>query len=505
MTPEQVIVVSFLSALLEVMEYSRASSRRYRAILKFFEEAVRIVPLESVFYAIALDSDENAWKCANAFVSSDVTIPPSHMLSESLSLAFFRLCGITPTFLQDIQGQALFHHMMRSGPFPPPLDMKVHVTNNNISVSVHAVNNPDQPLSSFSFQMPQNSTTPNSKKVLDSIQRCKQQVNKLVGRKNRILCDLNIDVVYSSKRKSLVASEKLPSPISVLKEGRERLLKLQEEANEEVSQLLGHTEEKKEFNNEKMISTLDSIFTNELSLCAYVLGAFMQQQIRVPFLDSPLDTAHILQSTESPPAVGVWALFCLKMIDFEKMTKARKGKALIVKVEKYIKGILAKGNEQRQTQLHQTFEDFYAGKLQFLMQCLSSSVSCNTNYISYSLERQLADLCDKCDITPNTRVQMLISLWNVYFKKNLLLYVTVKFRPIVARWILWCLSIHHLRERLAEHITVGIIGLSNSGKSCLVNRLFKQKVRFIVIFNHYNFTGNFWNHNNGTYYCTISL
>ena len=203
----------------------------------------------------------------------------------------------------------------------------------------------------------------------------------------------------------------------------------------------------------------------------------MEQQIRVPLVESPLETAHILQTTEAPPAVGVWALFSLGMLDFQKMYASRKGKAMVVKVEKYIKGILGK---HRQVPPDPR-SDLYAGKLQFLMQCLNETVSCNTGYISYSLETQLADLCSKRDIKPTTRIKTLVDKWDDYFKNNLLYHILQQFRPLVARWIIWCLNIYRLREELASHTTVGIVGLSNSGKSCLVKTLFKQKVHSIEV------------------------
>ena len=197
----------------------------------------------------------------------------------------------------------------------------------------------------------------------------------------------------------------------------------------------------------------------------------MEQRIRVPLVDSPLETAHILQTTEAPPAVGVWALFSLGLLDFEKMCASKKGKAMVIKVEKYIKGIFRKSS---QTPDHHS--GLYDGKLQFLLQCLNETVSCNSNYISYSLEAQLADLCSMRDIKPTTRVTTLVDKWDDYFKKNLLYHILQPFRPLVARWIIWCLNIHHSRKELASHTTVGIVGLSNSGKSCLVRTLFKQKV-----------------------------
>ena len=123
----------------------------------------------------------------------------------------------------------------------------------------------------------------------------------------------------------------------------------------------------------------------------------------------------------------------------------------------------------------------YAGKLQFLMLGMVKTVSCNTQYISYSLERQLSVLCKKYGITPKTRVHDVVSDWNKKFNKSILYHVMSEFRPLLARWLIWSLNIHKLRENLASYTTVGIVGLSKSGKSCLVRHLFDQEVYIMTI------------------------
>ena len=452
-------------------------SKRYKTICKFLDEATRIVPIESICYAIANAPQEIAWKCTEAFISIDVPPLPSIELAAGLDIACWHLAfGSDPAFLDHLQRHFLrvISQMSSSGmPIPPVVD--VHVTAPIRSFSEVVQGNPVRPHQNPHHPLDRSTLLAMMNKLRETAS--KYCVDNSARTTLRVIGGANVRELFATRvdRKG----SKLLSPIDVLKVGRNKLdaLKAEELENDTLHEFDKSSEEVKKYYNEEMLSTIQNICSDELRICTLLLGGFMEQRIRVPLVDSPLETAHILQTTEAPPAVGVWALFSLGMIDFEKMCASKKGKAMVVKVEKYIKGIFTKSS-----QTSDQHSEFYAGKLQFLLQCLKSNetVSCNTNYISYSLETQLADLCSRRDIKPTTRVKTLVSKWDYYFKNNLLYHVLQPFRPLVARWIIWCLNIHRLREELASHTTVGIVGLSNSGKSCLVKTLFRQKVQIIV-------------------------
>ncbi|XP_019853136.1 PREDICTED: uncharacterized protein LOC109582702 [Amphimedon queenslandica] len=470
-TPGEVITLSFLTALLECTS-DGVASKRYKTICRFLEAAARIVPIESICYTIANSPQEIAWKCTEAFFSIDPP-PPSIELAAGLEIAYMNLAvGSDPAFLDHLQRHCLqvISQMSSSGkPIPSVLNVHVpvpvprsfsEVVQSN-PVRLHQ--NPLQPLDRSTLLAMMNKLRETAKKYC---------VDNSFKTTLRVISGANVRELFATRVDG--KGSKLLSPIDVLKMGRKKLdaLKAEELENDIFRVLDKSSEEAKKYYNEEMLKIIQNICNDELLICTLLLGGFMEQRIRVPLVDSPLETAHILQTTEAPPAVGVWALFSLGMIDFEKMSSSKKGKAMVVKVEKYIKGIFTKSN-----QASDQHSEFYAGKLQFLLQCLKSNetVSCNTNYISYSLETQLADLCSRRDIKPATSVKILVNKWDDYFKNNLLCHVLQQFRPLVARWIIWCLNIHRLREELASHTTVGIMGLSNSGKSCLVKKLFRQK------------------------------
>ena len=524
LTPTEVIRLSFLSAMLERPSSKYVSSgrpsRRNKTICDFLVNAVRIVPVESIFHAIENETDENVWKCAEALIDSDFMPTPSFLLLSSLKLADIRLTtGFRPDILDRVVGQAMSRVSDNTSPVMThyqvcekevvvtaqkgriaassekyvkggvELKNKIVFEPPSFSDAVKGTKKPTQhtiavPKDRSQFQSYSNKST----LIIHKIKEMRARITRLCeiqdSRKQlKVICGLNIEELYPAK----VTSKKtscLEPPITVLKNARKKFTNLQEKAEKDILSLLTEGEDSinhmKALHNEEMIGTVNDVFSHDLAICLSLLGAFMERQMKIPLVNSPQETAHLLQTTKSSPAVGVWVLFCLDMIDLQSMIKSQRGQALVVEVERYIQGILSK----REVRDNSPDRGKYAGKLQFLIQGMSHCVSCNTKYISYSLERQLYQLCCQHKIKPDTCVSELEKNWDKTFDKNLLYHVMDPFRPLLARWLIWSLNIHHLREELASHTTVGIVGLSNSGKSCLVSKLFKQKVSNLK----YNYT-----------------
>ena len=116
-----------------------------------------------------------------------------------------------------------------------------------------------------------------------------------------------------------------------------------------------------------------------------------------------------------------------------------------------------------------------------MVQSMKNTVSCNSDYVSYSLERQLIELCKPLNIDETTPLKKLVSNWDEIFKDNVMSLVVPEYRSLIARWLKWALMVHHLREELARYTAVGVVGLVNSGKSLLVSTLFKVKVSYFVV------------------------
>ena len=219
----------------------------------------------------------------------------------------------------------------------------------------------------------------------------------------------------------------------------------------------------KHHSNKEMLKLISKIYNNDVALCAALLGAFMEQYIRIPFLKSPQDTAKALSS---PIAVGVWALFSVSREKLQEMLESSKNDELVVEIKEYIQSVLTDQPQEDE-------EKLYAGKLQFLLQGMHKTVTSSTQYISYSLEYQL---CNNLKFPKDTSVRDLITLWDKIFENDVLSLVAKSHRPLVARWLKWTILVHDLREVLAEYTCIGVTGLINSGKSQLVKKLFNIKV-----------------------------
>jgi len=120
--------------------------------------------------------------------------------------------------------------------------------------------------------------------------------------------------------------------------------------------------------------------------------------------------------------------------------------------------------------------DSYVFRLQLLVIGADNAFCLSEPCKKYFLEAQLMRTCQQLNITRATPTEMIISKWDKLFKRTTLFSVTKSFRPLIARWIRWSLMIHNLRHELAKFTAVGVVGLVNSGKSQLVNKLFQIKV-----------------------------
>lgn len=295
--------------------------------------------------------------------------------------------------------------------------------------------------------------------------------DKLFARKKIVgtISNLSIDHIYpvvTTRRHSLYLST-LQSPIDVLNSSRAEIASFAQELvdDEDIS------DDDVIPTNEKMLHLLRKVDENNLKVCAALLGSFMEQQISIPLMKSELDTAKILSEKSSPVAIGAWVLFSLGYAGVLSKLSSRKGSPLLVQIADYISGILSDGLEKPSKNASK-----YDAKLQFLLHGIKKTVSCSTQYISYSLERQL---CNHRKFDESISVKELIERWDTLFEGDALSLVARSHRPLTARWLKWALLIHNLREALAEYSCVGVTGLVNSGKSQLVSNLFGVKVYYV--------------------------
>jgi len=236
-----------------------------------------------------------------------------------------------------------------------------------------------------------------------------------------------------------------------------------------------------------MLKNVNEIRQGDLAICTSLLGGFMEQQeIDIPLVKSRSDRSEAL-SLSGKASVGVWALSSLDYSAIQPILARCHGKQLLVKIENYVKAIFS-----AKAMASEANDNQYAAKLQFIVQGVRKTVTCNTQYISYSLERQLSELCEDRKIDTHFSLDKLAGQWGVLFKDNILSLVAISHRPLIARWLKWALMVHNLREELAKYTAVGVVGLVNSGKSRLVNTLITPST---------SFTDPHWHHRSEAHNC----
>ena len=496
LTPSRVIELAYMSALLEQHPHNRlqSSSSKVTIITQFLENVVQVVPLESIAYAMSYCSYDKAMLCAKALVNNVggcIEELSSHLMVDGLKRSADHLdSGLYPDVVKALEQDAYikFNAQHSSNPNPKVTTFdqipryRIIVDEQNLSFLVGDEKYPKS-MSSHSWNLlkkkfnvdyigDQNIAPDDLRVTLSGMAAKMYSYYRNTSRCVKIICGLSIYCLYPVSTSDEMDTEDydLKSPICILHSGKKKLASLCRDGVDEATTSRSLTS----LVNSKMLKTVNDIRQNDLSLCTALLGAFMEQQeIDIPLMRSPKDRSKALQLS-GKASVGVWALSSLKLSDLQQILKQCRGDQQLIKIESYMKAVI-----RAQTVLSAKPEDDqYAAKLHFMVQGMKRSVTCNTQYISYSLERQLADLCRECNITESFSLERLSKQWDILFEENILSLVALSHRPLLSRWLKWALMVHKLREKLAEYTAVGVVGLVNSGKSRLVNSLFGIQVKY---------------------------
>ena len=487
----------------------------------FLEEVVKIVPLESVFDTIAYEKYDIALECAKALKKRNPQLQPSQQMIVGARKAVVRAstgydgnvldqnkCTLQIQLVSEqpvhLQGEVVFQQGAQQQSQPrskaqqkrkaqsksqaravksaSPQSYKPQPSKKRGNKPMHLSETSDQisPTERFSPQMFQPCILPlpipiilgqihgppprpfpaYMVKYLEScVESLDQQLTYMYGRVPNAVSDANIDDVYSVSGRHAVYFK---SPLQVLREAMGKIATYMEETQELDQMFPSDTT----MHSKQMLELIDKIFKCDITVCASLLGAFMEQQIRIPLLNTAKATAETLSSNAAPVAVGVWALFSQNMDSLQQMLHSSSHSALIVEIRQYIEGI--------SQQLPENEDKMYAGKLQFILQTMKRTVTASSQYISYSLEHQL---CSNLKFDKNISLQELILQWDTIFENDALSLIAMSHRPLVARWLKWTILIHDLREALAQYTCIGVTGLVNSGKSLLVKTLFRIEVQ----------------------------
>ena len=414
-------------------------SHKFEIIKQFLEDVVKVVPFESIAYAIANGNYQTAMQCSEALMAHSDKIPKTFLMANGLSEAVYRLDNGVPKTRQKRPSISSGGMPMDSG--------KLLYEHNTVQLGTQSTKSPCVKV---------------NKKIADDLHRIRL---KWFGTKLTDLEVDGIDLVSTTNIEDLYpfhtdGSSDLNSPLSILVTGRKQLEELSIKSSESNS-------------SQQMLSTVNKIRDNELDTCTSLLGGFMHQGFVNIILSSNKTSKNSPSGlfVNGAASVGVWALFSLDYSHVQPILAKCQGEQLLVKLFKHVKGISGFSHAPDENEINP-----YAAKLQFMAQGMAKTVTCNTQHVSYSLERQLVDLCKERGITAATPLSAITGKWSALFRENILSLVHYKCRLLIARWLKWALMIHNLREELAKYTVVGVVGLVNSGKSKLINTLFGIEV-----------------------------
>lgn len=467
LTPSQLIELAYLSALLEMYpsDKSQPVSHKVEVIKTFLENVVHVVPLESIAHAIAYSPSKVAKLCTKALFAYKIELPGSPMMCDGLKEATLHLRNaVAKSALK-----ANTRHLNRTSVIFPTKFVRqqsscsVNSSRPFGSGYTATTNELEEPDGEDAKHLPQQEDV----QKLQSLQRKVMEKSRKT-KSPKLISEASIEHLYhtSSHSTSQKSGGVFVSPLDILRQGNSTLTQLSEE-------LTRAAEKSTRSNcNAQMLLTVNEIRSVDLAICTALLGGFMEQQkVIIPLVKSRSDQSSAF-SVKGSASVGVWALASLKYDDIHPILSQCHGNKLLVRIENHMKAIISQdmmlGSKKEDKQ--------YAAKLQFIVQGLVKTVTCNSQYVSYSLERQLKDICKEQNIDGDTPVEDFRDRWSTLFRKNILSLVACSHHSLITRWMKWALMVHNLREKLAEYTAVGVVGLVNSGKSMLVSSLFKITV-----------------------------
>ena len=478
LTPSQLIELAYLSALLEQYPFHKSQpiSTKVETIKTFLEKVVQVVPLESITYAMAYSRYKVAKFCAESLVESKINLPVSILMQNGLLDAHLHLSAGTVSAINTTDRVAeeildkyphLKNELIRYNFIQGPTGKIIQVFTPMGTVTSEAIKSVEVPDDEFI-----------QRKYLDeimSMQRLQRQNMQNYANTCMFICETSIEHLYHISSHSESQQQSLfKSPLDILREGKSTLTRLAKELID------AKEKQTSKVCNVVMLKKVNQIRAFDLAICTALLGGFMEQQkVEIPLVKSRLNQS-LAFAINGPASVGVWALSSLKYEDIHPILSRCRGEQLLVSIERYIKSI----SKSISTQEVESKDEQYAGKLQFIVQGLKKTVTYNSQYVSYSLERQLVEICKERSIDSETSLDELNKKWGGFFKENILSLVALTHRSLVARWLKWALMVHSLREKLAEYTAVGVVGLVNSGKSRLVSSLFKIPVTSAIIHVH---------------------
>ena len=472
--------LAYLSALLERRQEGHHSSR-FEAIKKFFETAVSVVPLESLFHAMANAKLDVMVQCCKILCSCD-TLSIMDFSSQWLLSSMERVLSRIAFAQQRLN---MYQHFPTNDMFAEELYNPLDIDFDDMErLHYELVRLPATKRREY-YHLLHNTYSV----ILPLVEE--HRIQGIMRPPQPSPCNTDLEVIYPSvdvKCHQKPNETRCKAPLNLLTEGRKKLNRLSEELITEHS---GYTADENATSNTniKMLSVLNDL-RKEFETCSTLLGAFMESRAQIP-LDKAGGDKYVNKFAKHASSIGlsVWGLLILP---FEYLNwliisnLSEDFRQFVVDFSHHIRGIRnymfpdydERCGARRYSMFPPSEHQFpdYDERLEFLVGSMKQTWTCNQQYVSYSLERQLRMECENRNINHFTSVDDILDQWNNNFEDETLTLVPKEYRRLVARWIRWSLMINDLRESLASQTAVGVIGLVNSGKSKFVRSLFGKEV-----------------------------
>ena len=475
---DEVIELSFLGALLE-QHPAHQKSARYDVIKKFFKSITAVIPIESAYSCIAnLSTDQQARNLCHMLKHANIRPPLSMTFFINAALAIAKLRGEAVQFDEATSLEDLFHVFVvtakkRASPmfwFKQPLPPLV---------------NEGRYLKWFGRDVSLNCRNGDMVKYLqmivdEAIKSSTGRIPAISGISVKSLFDAT-ETLSGHRDSGLMLSglPKVKSPKVLLTDGRKYLHQIQKVARERLKSHGQSNERDIEMSttrthNKLLLDYVKRLRGEELHMCIQIITAFMAEQVRIPISDFSL-------------TVSYWQLLKLGFGIFRRKV-SKDVVAQYISVSKHIRSIADETSHSvAPFETRDVANSKYAGKLQFLLSASlrqDEPLLIDDKFQMYSLESHLyrrfahASVPEDQRIDESTPLEKVEEKWDTLFKGVGLSTIVHSHRRLIARWLKFSLMVHRLRSELSCHATVGIVGLVNSGKSTLVQELFKIEVRY---------------------------
>ena len=464
LNPSQVIELAFMSAILEqnVHANSALHSSRYETIRLFLLEIAKVVPIESALYAITSSAqsakspdDVVVERCCKVLMDSRIQPPLSFLMYVNAGTAIMALKSIGDQDDHTIDNIAIVHEIA----FMRAQNLASVLKNvETIGSTLHLENKPNLKMSKYLSNLLKDSRPP-PMLTSDSydyrshaVYFIRLMIYKAVERQD--ITEYAVSPLNSMN--DLYTTCIVKPPIDVLSESRAEVQGLHQLSNQ-----LHHKDENSPSSklpstqsyNKYMLEVLKKVKSEMLQPCIQIMCSFLEQQVTVPL-------------TEAKP-LSMWKL--MRIGKLFKMETDNVPQCQFITMHRQFKEIMSHGSCKA--------ECGYVAKLKLLLTSFESETTMDIeDYDCYWSEYQLSKfLSDKKLLDSN--VSEIATNYKCIFEGTTLANVPRTHQYLLATWMKASSMIHKLRTELSKCTATGIIGLVNSGKSLLLNKLFGIKVR----------------------------